>query len=237
MTSIMEAEIDEWRALEILLAANFNRPHRDSLSDEDLVRLALDYLHAPTVESHLRILVRDPARELRPALIPSNAQVAFAELRLSLTDEALALQTKNVREQARADLQALIDGPLTAKTLIRLTDSASQQALLPVFDFDNDGLRIRYRYRVNSIAAALDYAVLLIFDRKRPFLKDVCRCKLDGCGRFFLLDRATGGRPRKDYCCKGHMDQAHDAAGAKRADLSRRKRANAAAAAKAAKHK
>jgi hypothetical protein len=241
----MEAPLTEWDGLRILLAANLHRPPRNSLSEEELVRLVIDFVNAPTLLGQVKLMARDPAPDLRVTLNADDLQRRFGkdmtpERAIAISNQAIADETKLECEQVRGDLQALIDHAVDSQALARLTTSASQQALLPVFTFDKDGLGIKYRYRVNSLAPVLDYAVLLLLDRKRNFGKELCRCKLGGCGKFFLASRSTGGRPRTEYCEKAHMEQAHKAAAAQRAENSRKSRARKARripALTAAKHK
>ncbi len=74
------------------------------------------------------------------------------------------------------------------------------------------------RWVSDSRETALNLALLLVLDPKRPFGADLCRCHLTTCGRFWLLDRSSkAGKPVRNY---------HDrkcAALAKRAAAKQRK--------------
>jgi hypothetical protein len=45
------------------------------------------------------------------------------------------------------------------------------------------------------------YVSVLLLDRARPFGKDLCQCRFDGCGRFFLKEHAPR-KPHLVYCEK-----------------------------------
>jgi hypothetical protein len=64
-------------------------------------------------------------------------------------------------------------------------------------------------------------ACYLIADSARGFGDDLCRCKLDECGKWFLANKPPTGRPQRLYCGKPHMDQAHERGSTARARKSR----------------
>ena len=203
----MEPSVNESEALEVILDANADRPHGEALSEEELVRLVIRFVNAPSLLDFCRLLARDRGTLLKPSANTRNAAIA---------DAAVIEETKAECEQTRTELQALIDHAVSPMALARLTASASRQALLPVFDLNGAGLRIRYRYRPSNLAAVLDHATLLLLDPALPFGKDLHRCRLETCSAFFLAVRSTGGRPRTEYCSKAHMTEHHDATAADR---------------------
>jgi hypothetical protein len=224
----MEATITEWEALDILLAANAERPLTDALTDGEFVRLTLQFLNAPTLANAARLLVHSPMPGLKLEPSPEQLQAHFGGISLERwrqgATEALAKEIELERDQIRADLKAIVEGSLSPQALARLTASASRQAQLPVFDFEGGALRRRYRHRAASLAAKLDYAAILILLEPK-LQRDLCLCRRDDCGNFFLADRRTGGRPRTEFCSPEHMKEQHDADGVLRADKSRKQRA------------
>ena len=67
---------------------------------------------------------------------------------------------------------------------------------------------------------------VLLLDAERPFGRDLCRCRLEGCGRFFILQKkSTPGVPRRLYCSEEHMTEAHQRGANARTAKSRARRA------------
>ena len=57
-------------------------------------------------------------------------------------------------------------------------------------------------------AQLLGYAIAMLINDALPYGRDLRRCKLDGCGAFFLV-KPTAGRRRERYCSENHMRAAH----------------------------
>jgi hypothetical protein len=221
---------DDTEALEILLNGHAGAKAGDAYSELELVKKVIEFVNKPTLDDELKLMLRDDLPDLkrnaRPVLIPRSFEDHYASLRQQFSDRTVAEETKDTRARIATDLQSIIDDCLTAESIKRLTRSAAQQAQLPVFEFDSEThLQIRFIYVVNSVTPVLDYAVLLMADSVRSFRKDLCRCKLPSCRRFFLVDRNTGGRPRKDYCKKTHMEKSHAAGTLERVRTARAKKA------------
>ncbi len=101
---------------------------------------------------------------------------------------------------------------------------AAGVVLLP--EFAADGVH-RYRYaHFESYASEpqpqIAFALMLLLECE--FRNQVCRCKWERCGRFFLAAAPKGGRgaPIREYCPDtDHRDQAHQATAAERMRRSR----------------
>ena len=233
---------DDSEALEILLRSHAGAKAGEAYSEAELVKQVIQFVNEPTLDGELKLMLRDDLPDLKhnakPALIPRSFEENYAFLRQCYSDRSVAQDTTRIRASVVADLQAIIESRLTKDSIKRLTKSAAQQAQLPVFDFDkNNHLQIRFIYVVNEVTPVLDYAVLLLADPTRAFRKDLCRCKLENCGKFFLVNRNTGGRPRKDYCKSTHMEQAHAEGVLQRVRKTRKKKANARLALRAKRQK
>lgn len=87
--------------------------------------------------------------------------------------------------------------------------SSAGLVLLPVFESDSGAVRISYRLLARDLPAAITYVMMLFMDSARPFGRDLCRCQLKECERFFWVVRQAAGRPRDTYCSQEHMKEAH----------------------------
>lgn len=85
---------------------------------------------------------------------------------------------------------------------------ANQQVCFPAFDFyskhKNKGLYSEMRYIPRNLESALAFIVVLFLDEERPYGRDLSRCRLDSCRRFYLIDRSVSNRPNTTYCCPEH---------------------------------
>ncbi len=75
--------------------------------------------------------------------------------------------------------------------------------------------------------APVAYALLLFLDAEKPYGRDLCRCKLKECGKFFFakLPKKGTGRMQREYCPdSNHRILAHRAAAPERVRKSRQKR-------------
>ena len=87
-------ELSEWTALAALLKYNENRSVREILSEDALVRLALNFVYTPTFADQLRLMIRDPAPEFYPALVPgASSKPELVEIALSVSDDSVANST------------------------------------------------------------------------------------------------------------------------------------------------
>lgn len=97
--------------------------------------------------------------------------------------------------------------------------------ILPEFVETNGHVKAQYRIVPSGIFEALRYAMHLLSSKDQPYRRDLCICRLETCGKFFLARRSErAGRPRRDYCCNEHMQEAHALGSAMRVRNSRARR-------------
>ena len=84
-------------------------------------------------------------------------------------------------------------------------------ALMPSLIVEDGNPKVRYRFFPRNLAAALDFARLLLADESAGFGKDLCRCTFEDCGEFFLsVPNPSGGPRRRKYCSPEHMKEEHN---------------------------
>lgn len=82
---------------------------------------------------------------------------------------------------------------------------------LPICVFGDDGtMRLEHRIVVRDLLAGIGYGMCLLLAQDRPHGAELCRCRLESCGRFFFEKKRPGaGRPRREYCSDEHLVEAH----------------------------
>lgn len=130
----------------------------------------------------------------------------------------------------RQGLAAIVAGKVTPEMHDRWCRHAEGLALLPTFK-DNGTVQCRYvvfEHFLRPPSPQLAYTQLLLLSG--PQAGELCRCKREGCGRFFLAARPETsdrkgeqrGRTIRDYCPgTDHREQAHQAAAVERMRRSR----------------
>ena len=103
--------------------------------------------------------------------------------------------------RGRLDL-ALTDPDRAAAEAIRAWQASRVQ---PVLRLAPGGLRLSAYYPLPGIEALCDLGLTLLLDLDRGFSGRLCKCRLDSCGRFFLVKPDTRHRPRTRYCRVEHM--------------------------------
>jgi hypothetical protein len=195
--------------------------------------------------------VRDSWREslaMEIGLLPPYEQPASAWRRYerevkkriseSVVDENVGSDQKRVR---RVLIEAIED--LTGlKNRLQTYASISQGHLgivrTPVLFQQDDALRVEWTLRVSdelgstgtNLQKILSYAAALLITDEDHVRRDLCRCHLETCGKFFFTKKSKSGRgkPRTKYCCEAHMQTAHELDNARRQRLSKEKRRKAA---------
>lgn len=106
--------------------------------------------------------------------------------------------------------------------------SAGEQTLIrPTYLASRDGIEVHYRYYPVDLGAALNFVLLLLLDTARPYGRDLCRCRLKKCQRFFLAIRRPMGRPRRDYCSPEHLEASRAVTGVQRVQAYRKRQREA----------
>jgi len=90
----------------------------------------------------------------------------------------------------------------------QVRDAGGRIAIRPTYLMTAKGVQIYYRHFPLDLEAAIGFGLLLLLDPTRPYGKNLCRCKLKSCRRFFLAIKKTTGRPRRQYCSEEHLDAA-----------------------------
>jgi hypothetical protein len=93
----------------------------------------------------------------------------------------------------------------------------------PTYLVSAKGVEVHYRHHPADLDAALGYVLMMFLDSKRPYGRDLCRCKISECGNFFLAIKPKTGRPRRDYCCQAHLEISRTRTGVRRVQDYRRR--------------
>ncbi len=85
--------------------------------------------------------------------------------------------------------------------------------LEPILVARFDGYSFDVFRHFKNVASALAFATLLVLDKRNPYGKSLCRCKLPSCERFYLARKnPKGGPPNRTYCDPDHRDEHHNSA-------------------------
>jgi hypothetical protein len=95
----------------------------------------------------------------------------------------------------------------------------------PLTRIEGGKLRTVYRWVSLGPKSALGRVLVLLCDPESTHGDDLRRCQWDPCGKFFFLQRTTGGAPMRGYCCAEHRDEGTRLDTRKRVQRLRRKQA------------
>jgi len=127
----------------------------------------------------------------------------------------------------RAQLMPLLVGVLSDRGKARKQFLPAAETLLtriearPFLRKKRGGVSLGYRAIINNGAAFYAFVAVLLLDRRPGLGRDLRRCELKSCRRFFLV-RHGRGRPQNRFCSSEHLRSAHDL---EAADRMRRLRA------------
>jgi hypothetical protein len=218
--------------------------HGVVISEHDMVQAALTFANGKDWETETRsppasqdVFVRldelEDARraveeELRRDLLKLGNRESADRIAQRLDRELKEIGAhERVRERSRKWLREALTqihtDPAAAITKLRqpITSAASRIGAYVHVEFSATGLSARPVISPGRDAAI--YLVALLLDSSRPYGRDLCRCKLEGCGNYFLVHRPPTGRPRRDYCSLEHMEEAQRRTLSARVTKSRRK--------------
>jgi len=134
-----------------------------------------------------------------------------------------AKQEIHERLYFRAFLSHLIED--RAKALERYLPKGSEFPddiwMLPVLQRERHEAMLQGHVLITEPSSLETYISILLLDEKRGFGKDLRKCSLDGCEKFFLVYRPPTGRPQTRYCTREHMNEAHTRTATNRARKSR----------------
>jgi hypothetical protein len=122
----------------------------------------------------------------------------------------------NQEAQRRALLMPLLVSVLSDPRKARAQFLPAAEALLtriearPFLRRKRRGASLAYRAIIGDVAALYAFVAILLLDEGRGLGRDLRRCKLKTCGRFFLVQPGPG-RPRSRFCDdKCHAREAAD---------------------------
>lgn len=140
--------------------------------------------------------------------------------------------TPFVQQWAAGELAKVVDG---RGTLLRVdaarpgvTDTSAIEGPL-VVERIVGGMkspRTERRFAFAGIHDFAQWAVLWLQQRHRAQEVELCRCRLEECGRFFFAIE-SGGRTRRTFCSEDHMQEHHRKSSAERVARSRANRRRA----------
>lgn len=115
-----------------------------------------------------------------------------------------------MRTRLRELLGALLDNkPAARRALVARAGQPLREVWgLPVLQREPH-LHLSTRWVATSAEALEAFVSLLLLDEERPYGRLLRRCQLEGCGRFFLMQKPKSGVPRYRYCTREHMLEAH----------------------------
>lgn len=113
----------------------------------------------------------------------------------------------DIRRALVASLEVIVSGTDAARRAhaAEITKAASDRIVI-VPSWRPDATR-EDRIVARSMFGALLYGLLLVLDRRRPFLDAVRRCHFSECQKFFLKARGPVGAPTRSYCSKPHAER------------------------------
>jgi|SRR5579859_845728 len=184
------------------------------MTEGELVRLGIAFANRPTF-ARWSSFIYGSKRSPRDIVAKGRKKAMDMQFKANIADEHVEFLN---------DLTAVLSGTPPAPLAQTLATKAARMILVPSCDAHSDRAALTYRYMPEHISAALAYVCRLILMDER-YGKDIFRCQLPGCGRFFFssMRRLTKvGAPPRKYCSDRHMKLAHDANASLRVAKSRR---------------
>lgn len=194
-----------WSTVEDALRETRDIQLLPSFDHADLVRGALDFANTGSLRK-LGMQISGLPLPNGPVNLPAYQDMA---------DEITARAGAAERQQLRVDLTAIVtrndaiaskrakyDGPdLTRAMSGRLRETGRMLVVT-----GPQGVR----YLTSTITAPLAYVTWLLLDGS--FAGELCRCRLERCGTFFLYSdkKRPKGRPFRFHCDSQHSEQDHN---------------------------
>lgn len=185
----------------------------DLANERGLIDYALRFANAKE-DAGARKFVIDRQPELA-----SRGETGLDELSAELTREKI--------EPRRARLAALLTSIYEGTR--QVPDPRTEEQLRDVWPIPalqrEPYAHLSLCYVIASVDAFDAFLEVLLLDQERPFARDLCCCRLETCGRFFLMKKPKTGRPKRNYCTRNHMLKAHELGSYQRVVKSRERRA------------
>ncbi len=192
-------------------------------SERGLVEYALDVANGDADRSRMKDYLQHGRRIPNDAgwlLNPAHLSVAIAKATrpgkpgAQLIDEQTAqtLRDAMCRMLGHVSSNTAAAAATYFKVLSPPNGALEEIWALPTLRSSPDGkTTLDYNVIINSTSAFHIFVSLLLIDERRPFGRNLHRCQLASCTRWFLEKEPgpDGGRPNKSYCTKQHMATAH----------------------------
>ena len=192
----------------------------DFANDEtDLEPVRDSWRHQLAMDIGLFPPVEQPPSARRKYEREVKKKISESEIDKAVTNDQQ--RAKNVLTEAIQDLAAL-------KTRLQRYAANNDGRLgivrTPVLIQQDNDLRIEWALEGGvSLITILSYAAALLITDEDHVRRDLCRCNLDTCSKFFFAKKSKSGvgKPRTRYCCDEHMRQAHEMDNARRQRVSK----------------
>jgi len=192
----------------------------DFANDEtDLEPIRDSWRHQLAMDIGLFPPVEQPPSARRKYEREVKKKISESEIDKAVTNDQQ--RAKNVLTEAIQDLAAL-------KTRLQRYAANNDGRLgivrTPVLIQQDNDLRIEWALEGGvSLITILSYAAALLITDEDHVRRDLCRCNLDTCSKFFFAKKSKSGvgKPRTRYCCDEHMRQAHEMDNARRQRVSK----------------
>lgn len=116
----------------------------------------------------------------------------------------------NLRSAFRSVCEAVVAGE--APPLGLLPDPSDRVAMVYRFTLTANGSSFARSARILPVdlQTAFGLAMGLLVSTDLPHGRELCRCQLPSCQRFFFVHQdQSGGQPRRKYCIPEHMRELH----------------------------
>lgn len=143
----------------------------------------------------------------------------------------LVIGSSSTIAQFVKDLDALARNYKRARTLLlSKVPTSPTVALVPHFRQNATAMDVGYRFIARDLQSALWYVCALLLDDSTELGRNLSRCRLQECSKFFFAQpNPRGGPRRREYCSEEHMLEQHGRDAAHR--MARKRRADSRAAA------
>lgn len=174
--------------------------------------------------AHIDTLAAQVADESVSALDRSKSVPSYEEW--ARDNDVDMIVTERWRAQMREFLAKFVMQRFDiTKEFVKETEESLEKVwVLPALRRVGKGVRLVNHISITGPESLRGFSSMLLLDESRPYGKDLCQCKLDGCGRFFLVQKPPTGRPQRLYCTREHMLEVHARESTRRAKESRDKK-------------
>ena len=163
---------------------------------------------------------------------PSARRKYEREVKKKISESEIDKAVTRDQQRAKNVLTEAIQNLAALKTRLQRYAANSEGRLgivrTPVLIQRENDIRIEWTLREgesgwSGLINILSYASALLITDEDHVRRDLCRCNLDTCSKFFFAKKSKSGvgKPRTRYCCDEHMRQAHEMDNARRQRVSK----------------